>query len=88
MYSAIDQSRTVLAGIPLATLQLWQPRLQAALLNTALGQNPVSLSYAQGDGSKSITYNITSFAQARSLLDLVNRLLGNPPSRRAMRPIF
>jgi hypothetical protein len=83
-----DQNRTLLAGIPRATLLLWRPQLQQAMLNIALGSQPLSLSYTQGDGSKSITHNIVSVAQAQNLLQLVNRCLGLPAVRRPMRPYF
>jgi hypothetical protein len=87
--SYFDQSRTVLAGVPIATLQAWQPLLQAALFNSAGGTRPITLSYGQGDGSvKTVTYNLTTFAEINGLLMLVNRLLGNPPARRPMRPYF
>jgi hypothetical protein len=84
-----DQNRTILAGIPQATLLTWQAQLQAAVINVALGANPLSLSYSQGDGSsKSITHNIVNQMQAQNLLQLVNRCLGLPAARRPMRPIY
>jgi hypothetical protein len=84
-----DQNRTVLAGVPRATLTAWQAQLQAAVLNVALGSNPLSLSYSQGDGSsKTITHNIVNQMQAQFLLQLVNRCLGLPPARRPMRPFY
>jgi hypothetical protein len=84
-----DQNRTILAGIPRATLLLWQPQLQAAMFNAAIGANPLSLSYSQGDGgAKSITHNIFSQTQAKGMLELVNRCLGYPPVRRPMTPFY
>jgi hypothetical protein len=83
-----DQNRTILAGIPRATLLLWQPQLQAALLAGALGTRPLSLSYTQGDGAKNVAYNVTTFAEIAGLLMLVNRILGYPSARRPMRPYF
>jgi hypothetical protein len=83
-----NQDATVLAGIPQATLQLWQQQLQQALINVAIGGKPISLSYAQADGRKEVTYNVTGMMQIRGLLDLVNRCLGYPPSRVPMVPWF
>jgi hypothetical protein len=82
------QDRTILAGIPIATLQAWQADLQMAVHNMALGKNPQTLSYTQGDGSKSVSFNITSATAANALLQLVNRALGYPPARRPIRPYF
>jgi len=85
---AFDQSRTLLAGIPRATLLLWQGQLQTAMLNHALGGQPLELSYMQGDGRKHVSYNVMNPAQANNLLMLVNRALGLPRQRYAMRPYF
>jgi hypothetical protein len=85
---AIDQNLTVLAGVPRAQLLIWQGQLQQAAINTALAKNPQTLSYTQGDGSKSVSYNITSIAAAINMLMLVNRLLGFGAGRRPMRPYF
>jgi hypothetical protein len=87
-YGQFNQQQTVLAGIPLETLKLWQQQLQQALLNVAIGAKPISLSYAQADGRKEVTYNVTGMTQIRGLLDLVNRCLGYPPSRVPMVPWF
>jgi hypothetical protein len=93
-YQPLDLSQTWLAGVPLATLQTWQSQLQQAALNVALGANPISLSYAQGDGSRSVTRNITSMAQVVTTLQLVNAAIaklggeGNIRQRMPIRPYF
>ena len=88
-YGYFDQNRTILAGVPRATLVIWQGQLQQAMINLALGANPLSLSYSQGDGgAKSITHNIVSPVQAKGMLELVNRCLGLPPTRRPMTPFY
>jgi hypothetical protein len=87
-FGRFNQDQTVLAGIPAATLQLWQQQLQQALLNVAIGAKPITLSYAQADGRKEVSYNVTGMMQIRGLLDLVNRCLGYPPSRVPMVPYF
>jgi hypothetical protein len=87
-HRSFDQNRTVLAGIPRATLLTWQPQLQAAIFNLALGTQPLELSYMQGDGRKSVTHNVTNPTQAKDLLALVNRCLGYPPSRVPLMPYF
>lgn len=86
--SGFDQNRTLLAGIPRATLLTWQGQLQTAMFNSALGGQPLELSYMQGDGRKHVSYNVMNPAQAKDLLMLVNRALGMPRQRYAMRPYF
>ena len=83
-----DQSRTILAGVPRATLLIWQGQLLAAMISGASGTQPVSLEYYQGDGRKSVTHRMTSAAEVTGLLMLVNRCLGNPTARRPMRVFF
>jgi hypothetical protein len=84
----INQDATVLAGIPREALIVWKTQLQQALLAVATGSKPITLSYAQADGRKEVTYNVTGMMQIRGLLDLVNRCLGYPPSRVPMVPYF
>lgn len=67
-----------------------QQQLQTALTNAqnayvALmsGARTVSLSYGQGDGSKSVTYDAVAggVAQLRLFIQELNRALGNLPCR-------
>ncbi|HEY4040584.1 MAG TPA: hypothetical protein VGM32_01935 [Rhodopila sp.] len=87
-YRPFDQNRTILAGIPRATLLTWQTQLQTALINFSAGSNPVELSFMQGDGRKAVTHNVTTQQGIIYVLSLVNRCLGLPPSRVPMRPYF
>lgn len=84
----INQDHTIFAGVPRAQLVIWQGLLQQAAINTALAKNPQTLSYTQGDGAKSVSYNITSQTAAINTLMLVNAILGYGNSRRPMRPYY
>jgi gpW protein len=88
-YQPFDITQTPLVGVPTATLQLWLAQAQAALQNFMIGGNPISLSYTQGDGSRSVTRNITSAAALQNWIGLLNMALGNTPRvRRPIRPYF
>jgi hypothetical protein len=79
-----DQSQTWLVGIPQATLQAWLTQCQTAMFNQSIGANPITLSYTQGDGSKSVTRNITNVSQLQTTIMLLASALGLV--RRARRP--
>lgn len=54
---------------------------QAALLQLATGGKPVSVSYAQGDGSKSVTFAPADEGRLRQLIAHLNGLLGQGARR-------
>jgi hypothetical protein len=72
-----------------------QPQLQQALANALgalvqlqTGAKVVSVSYAQGDGSQSVTYSATNIAGLTQFI-IAPAQLGIPGMRRqALRPIF
>ncbi len=81
-----DVNQTWLAGMSQAQLLTLYGQMQAAQAQLMMGGKPVTVSYAQGDGSKSVTYNMTSAGQLQNALTLVQRALGLPGmSRRPMR---
>jgi len=84
-----DVNQSVLSGVPVATLQLWLQQAQQAYANYMIGGNPINLSYTQGDGTKSVTRNMTSPGQLQNWIMLLQRALGiNHGARRPIRPLF
>jgi hypothetical protein len=83
----IDQ--TWLAGMTVPQLTALLGTLITARGQFGAGGKPVSASYSQGDGSKAVTFNITSRAQLEQDISMVQKALGMPGmSRRPMRPMF
>lgn len=87
-------SRTsILDGLDVSVLQARLTALQLALLDLQAGAKVVTASYAQGDGSRSVTYtaaNIADLTQAiLSVQSQIDRLTGVCINRRApLRPLF
>lgn len=90
----MGQRYSVLDGLDLATLQGQLTAMQTALLALQTGSLTVSVSYSQGDGSRSVTYsqaNIGSLTQAilnvQQQIDILNGVPG-PRRRRPIMPVF
>lgn len=78
-----------LAGVPAATLQLWLATAQTAYNDLMGGAKVVSASYAQGDGSRSVTYSQTSLMNLQAYIASLQQALGmRGARRRPMRPFF
>ncbi len=71
-----EQLRTALAGA------------QSALIDLQMGKSIVSLSYAQGDGSKSVTRKMGSVAECTALIMQLQRALGIGGRRRMTGFVF
>ncbi|STJ26687.1 gpW [Citrobacter braakii] len=78
-------NNSVLAGMTRAQLQEALNAAQAAYVNLMTGQQGVSFSYAQGDGTRSVTYQQTSLPQLMAFIQLLQAQLGIVP--RPRRPI-
>ncbi|KJM83943.1 phage head-tail adapter protein [Enterobacter kobei] len=78
-------NNSVLAGMTRAQLQEALSAAQAAYVNLMTGQQGVSFSYAQGDGTRSVTYQQTSLPQLMAFIQLLQAQLGIVP--RPRRPI-
>ena len=52
------------------------------------GTKAVTVSYAMGDGSRSVTYNQASAENLRGYINQLQRELGLTQGRRAYRPVF
>lgn len=69
-------NNSVLAGMTNAQLQDALNAAQAAYVNLMTGQQGVSFSYAQGDGTRSVTYQQTSLPQLMAFIQLLQAQLG------------
>jgi hypothetical protein len=69
-------NNSVLAGMTNAQLQDALNAAQAAYVNLMTGQQGVSFSYAQGDGTRSVTYQQTSLPQLMAFIQLLQTQLG------------
>ena len=79
-----NPSRTILAGLPAATLQAYLATAQSALAQLMVGGLPVSVSY----GEKSVTYRQTDMSMLTMWIYLLQLQLGLVRPRRALVPIF
>ncbi len=61
-------------------------QVQQAYFDIMTGNKNVTLSYAQGDGAKSVTKQMTSIANVQAMLMMIATALGEPCGRR--RPIL
>ncbi|ELZ5051240.1 TPA: phage head-tail adapter protein [Enterobacter ludwigii] len=78
-------NNSVLAGMTDAQLKEALKAAQDAYVNLMTGQQGVSFSYAQGDGTRSVTYQQTSLPQLMAFIQLLQAQLGIVP--RPRRPI-
>lgn len=87
-------SRTsVLDGIDAGTLQTQLTAMQAALLKLQAGASVATVAYSQGDGSRSVSYVVSSIDKltqailgVQRQLDLLNGI--NINRRRPILPLF
>lgn len=85
---------SILDGVPLVQLQAWLASAQQALADLNTGSKPVTVTYAQGDGTRSVTYSranmntLTSWIQ--QIQTQIAKLQGVPGIRvrRAIYPRF
>ncbi|MBU6246457.1 MAG: hypothetical protein KGN77_01775 [Xanthomonadaceae bacterium] len=75
---------SVLAGVPQATLQTWLGQAQQAYADFMTGGKPVTVSYANGSGTRSVTYNKANVQQLTQFISELNQALGNTRGRRAI----
>lgn len=77
--------KSVLAGVPNATLQLWLSGAQNAYNQLMIGGKPVKASYTQGDGVKQVEFTPTNATALMGYILLLQSQLGL--IRRARRPL-
>ncbi|QBL93134.1 hypothetical protein KSAC_08930 [Komagataeibacter saccharivorans] len=84
-----NPNTSTLAGMTTAQLQAALASAQAALVQLQTGGKVVSVSYAQGDGSRSVSYTQASLPNLTQFIMQIQQQLGVPGvRRRALRPIF
>ncbi len=84
-----NPNTSALAGMTQPQLQQALANAQGALVQLQTGAKVVSVSYAQGDGSRSVTYSATNVAGLTQFIMQLQQQLGIPGVRRqALRPIF
>ena len=72
-----------LQGVDTTTLQSWLRDAQLALQQLTTGSNVTTVSYAQGEGQRSVTYTRTDRPALVAWIGSLQRALGNAPPRRA-----
>jgi hypothetical protein len=76
-------------GMSTADMQSRLAALQAAYFDLSSGTKVVTASYAQGDGTKSVTYQQTDLAQIMRSIQMLQKALGIIPHfHRARRVLF
>jgi hypothetical protein len=76
-------------GMSTADMQSRLAALQAAYFDLSSGTKVVTASYAQGDGTKSVTYQQTDLAQIMRSIEMLQKALGLIPHfHRARRILF
>ena len=83
-----QQPTTILTGVDPVTLQLWLAQAQAAYAQLMTGAKVASASYAQGDGSKSVSYTQAQAPALMAWIMQLQRALGIGGRRRPLRPYF
>jgi hypothetical protein len=81
-----SQTSIALTGVPPATIQTWLGQAQQALQNLMTGQSVVTVSYAQGEGNRSVTYRRAEINTLRAWIMELQQAAGTPCARR--RPIY
>ncbi|MGI4765509.1 MAG: gpW family head-tail joining protein [Janthinobacterium lividum] len=79
---------SVFDGMTRAQLVAALTSAQTALIELQIGNKAVSLSYSQGDGSKSVTRKMTTTGECTALIRQLQIALGIAPRRRAARLVF
>lgn len=80
---------SIFYGLSQSVLQAYLASAQAAYVELMSGKSAASVSYAQGDGSKSVTYRAADIANLQKLIRMLQLELGIiTRQRRAIRPVF
>jgi len=79
----------LLAGRPVAQLQVDLAAAQNAYVELSTGAKVVSASYAQGAGSRTVSYTPADMGALQNLIRSLQQQLGITPRARApIRPVF
>lgn len=88
MFNSVDLTQTTLAGIDNTTLQTWLQTAQTAYMQLMTGGKPVTVTYTQGDGARTVIYQKTDITQLTMFIKSLQVQLGISRGRRPMRPVF
>ncbi|MEF3068076.1 gpW family head-tail joining protein [Pandoraea apista] len=84
-----NPNTSIFAGMSTAALQQALLNAQLALIQLQSGQKGVSFNYAQGDGTKSVTYQQADIAALTALIRQLQQQLGIiPRARRSFRFVY
>lgn len=75
-------------GLSQSQLQTLLTQTQEAISALVTGGKPVSVAFAQGDGSKSVTYTPANLPELRMRARILAELLGLRGPRRAIGVVF
>ena len=71
-----DPNTSIFAGMTTAALQAALAQAQSALIDLQTGSKPVTVSYAQADGSKMVTYTKAQLGELTALIRQLQQQLG------------
>jgi hypothetical protein len=74
--SGYTPSTSIFAGMPTAQLQAALSVAQQAYLDISTGAKAVTINYTQGDGAKSVTYQMSSLPNLVALIQQLQMQLG------------
>lgn len=85
----VNPNTSLLSGMSRDQARAALAQAQAALIALQSGQQVASVSYSQGDGSRSVSYRQANIADLTQLIRLLQAQAGIPGTRRAaLRPVF
>lgn len=86
---AFDRETSILAGMSDDQVRAALTAAHQALVEIQTSKRPVSVSYSQGNGSRSVTYNVNTLQDLMAFIRLCQAQLGIITSpRRAIRVVF
>jgi hypothetical protein len=77
-----------LQGVATATLQIWLGQAQQAMQDLMTGRRATTVSYSQGEGSRSVTYTRTNIADLRAWIQELQIALNPAAPQFRRRPIY
>lgn len=85
----VNPNTSLLSGMTREQAKAALAQAQQALIELQTGKQVASVSYSQGDGSRSVSYRQANIADLTQLIRLLQAQAGIPGTRRAaLRPVF
>ena len=89
MYRTLNPTVSLLAGRSITQMQTDLDAAQTAYIELSSGSKVESISYAQGAGSRSVTYTQADMGALQNIIRSLQKQLGITPRGRApIRPAF